>query len=200
MRVVSLSKYDKGITHRAVQYYIFWIRVTYCLLHPMTSLHKDLGFRRQHGSRRVYLALNGLNGRSGDKVGAITPEDVLAIPCRPKSDDQEDSDVPVIRLLDVLDMLPRRFTNDGDDRSIVVDFGNTLYSITECLQADQGIAHHPIIDDPHMAEAAFEDPVPEVFSFAIDSEIEVFLPKSACTELCSAIVSRLAYQFTRMGV
>jgi hypothetical protein len=161
---------------------------------------KSLGFKRRHGARRVYLALDGLNGRSGEHVGAITPEDLLSIPvCPPStSSDTKNEDSgkgTTVRLLDVLDMLPRRFGNDGNDRSIVIDFENTLYSTEDCLQADRGIDHHPTIADPHIAEAAFEDPVPDVISFAIDSEIEVYLPKTVCTELCSAIVSRLAYQF-----
>ena len=60
---------------------------------------------------------------------------------------------------------------------------------------DKDVVHHPTMDDPHLAEAAFCSPVPDVYSFSIGHELELFLPKCTDPNLCAAIISRLAFKF-----
>jgi len=148
---------------------------------------KELGFKRRHGAWRLYLALAGL-GKSEPPPGTIYPADLVGSK-RSSCDEDE------VSLMDVLDALPRRFNNDDEDRAIIVDFSNVPFSKTECLRVDQDVLHHPTMDDPHLAEAAFCDPVPDVYSFAIGTEFELFLPKCTDPDLCAAIVSRLAFKF-----
>lgn len=148
---------------------------------------KELGFKRRHGAWRLYLALAGL-GQSKPPASTIYPKDLVG---SKRSSGNEDE----ISLMDVIDALPRRFNNDDEDRAIVVDFSNIPYSTSECLRVDKDVQHHPTMDDPHLADAAFCEPVPDVYSFEIGNELEVFLPKCTDPDLCAAIVSRLAFKF-----
>ena len=147
---------------------------------------KELGFKRRHGAWRLYLALAGLGGKEAPP-GMICPADCVGSKRSSGNSDE-------ISLMDVIDALPRRFTGD-EDRAIVVDFTDVQYSVLECLRVDKDVQRHPTMDDPHLAETAFCEPVPDVYSFPIGNELELYLPKSTDPDLCAAIVSRVAFKF-----
>lgn len=151
---------------------------------------KELGFKRRHGAWRVYLALAGIKKEKGQKLPTAISPAALVGTARALCGDSEE-----ISLMDVLDALPRTFSNDDEDRAVLVDFENVAYSTAECLRVDKDVLHHPTMDDPHLAESAFCAPIPDVYSFAIGNELELYLPKCTDPDLCAAIVSRLAFKF-----
>jgi hypothetical protein len=140
--------------------------------------------------QQVFLALTGV-GKSEciPRSGVIQARSIVGTGF-------DGGDQSSVRLLDVLDALPRRLAVDASERStmIVVDFSGVDVSTAECLRMGLGVEDHPCIDDPHLAKRAFHTWSAPVFGFAIGAEIELFLPNTTESGLCAAIVSRLAYR------